>query len=357
MNYKSNGESIGPFCSFDQEERQSAARKIQAFWRSHQDRRLFSLLLSTVRAAEHSVAPAVLCQLSPREALLLRDPSIHYKVRLRFAGSHFPPVVVFKIIDLKGGKYLSGKKLFCSSNQATAETCRIMGNRKFLDMLITDEIQSQEGKIVDMMDVLSKRDYMQFNSHLDELPAHLGGRDNGWRTVALKRLWRDILRHKRGENGFMASRLRKKLLSVTPGGSSVQGRRTPRLHRYGAVGSTPLPSSRRSSKACKMATQRKQLYASNKESKEEEEEQERKREEINEEGIGEVEKDTGRHPRLEAPQTKQLVMPEDDSTDSEWEEEVERLYSWTKGLSLSDMEVSPPDHADQLSMQTQTDRQ
>ncbi|XP_064206799.1 uncharacterized protein CXorf58 homolog isoform X2 [Anguilla rostrata] len=236
MNYKSNSESIGPFCSFDQEERQSAARKIQAFWRSHQDRRLFSLLLSTVRAAEHSVAPAVLCQLSPREALLLRDPSIHYKVRLRFAGSYFPPVVVFKIIDLKGGKYLSGKKLFCSSNQATAETCRIMGNRKFLDMLITDEIQSQEGKIVDMMDVLSKRDFMQFNSHLDELPAHLGGRDNGWRTVALKRLWRDILRHKRGENGFMASRLRKKLLSVTPGGSSVQGRRTPRLH-------SPLSSS------------------------------------------------------------------------------------------------------------------
>ncbi|KAJ8276389.1 hypothetical protein COCON_G00081410 [Conger conger] len=103
--------------SFDQEKRQSAARRIQACWRSHQDRWLFNLLLSTVRATEHTIAPAVLCQLSPREALLLRDPSMHYKVRLRFAGSQFPPVVVFKIIDLKGGKYLSGKKLFCPSNQ------------------------------------------------------------------------------------------------------------------------------------------------------------------------------------------------------------------------------------------------
>lgn len=36
-----------------------------------------------------------------------------------------------------------------------------MGNRKFLDMIINDEIQSQEGRIVDMMDVYSKRDYMQ----------------------------------------------------------------------------------------------------------------------------------------------------------------------------------------------------
>ncbi|KAJ8347874.1 hypothetical protein SKAU_G00264630 [Synaphobranchus kaupii] len=298
---------------------------------------------NVLRKTEHSLAPAVLCQLSPREALLLRDPSMHCKVRMRFAGSQFPPVVVFKIIDQKGGKYLSGKKLFCPSNQATADTCRIMGNRKFLDMIIADEIESQERKIVDMMDVQSKRDYMQFNSHLDELPAHLGGRDNGWRTLALKRLWRDVLRYERGENGFLASRLRKQLLSETPGGRPVQ--RTPQLLKHAALGPSPLPSSRRSSKACRLATQRKQLYALNKESEEEEEKWERK-EEINEEGKGEAEKDTGRHPRLEAPQTELSVMPEGDSTDSEWEEEVERLYSWTKKLSLSDMDVPPPDHAE-----------
>ncbi|KAJ8266968.1 hypothetical protein GJAV_G00136730 [Gymnothorax javanicus] len=341
--------------SFDGDERQVAARRIQAYWRSHQDKMIFSLLLRTVRAAENSMASAILCQLSPREALLLRDPSMHFKVRLRFAGPQFPPVVVFKIVDQKGGKYLSGKKLFCSSNQATAETCRIMGRRKFLDMIISDEILSQEGKIVDMMDVQSRRDYMQLNSHLDELPAYLGGRDNGWRTITLKWLWRDFQQYERDGHGSLASRLRNQPLSGTPKGKPLERRVTPRLLRHAAVRSMPLSSSRRSSKACRMATQRKHLHALNKASKEEEEKPKGEQNEISEEGKRKAAMATTQHPRLVTLRKEQSFLSEDDSTDSGWEEEVETLYSWSKKLSLSEMDGLPSDHTDQLLIMTLRD--
>uniref|UniRef100_A0A4W4H2S5 Uncharacterized protein n=1 Tax=Electrophorus electricus TaxID=8005 RepID=A0A4W4H2S5_ELEEL len=174
--------------------RENSARKIQAYWRSYQDRRLFRLLLNTVRSAEQCLTPAVLRQLSPREAHLLRDPSLPCKVRFRFSGSQFPPVIVFKIFHLgQGMHYLSGKKLFRPSNQATADTFQIMGKRKFVELMTKDEIQWRDQAISDPADITCMRDYMQYSSHLDELPIHLGGRGNTWRHLSLKALSRNYI--------------------------------------------------------------------------------------------------------------------------------------------------------------------
>ncbi|KAF4113895.1 hypothetical protein G5714_006440 [Onychostoma macrolepis] len=45
--------------------------------------------MNTVRSAEQCLASAVLRQLSPREAELLKDPSLKCKIRFRFAGPRF----------------------------------------------------------------------------------------------------------------------------------------------------------------------------------------------------------------------------------------------------------------------------
>uniref|UniRef100_A0A672RK25 Uncharacterized protein n=1 Tax=Sinocyclocheilus grahami TaxID=75366 RepID=A0A672RK25_SINGR len=105
------------------------------------------------------LASAVLRQLSPREAELLKDPSLKCKIRFRFAGPQFPPSLVFKIFHIGGGgHYLSGKKVFSPSNQATADTCRMMGNRAFMDLISMDEFHRAA---IEPQDVICMRDYMQ----------------------------------------------------------------------------------------------------------------------------------------------------------------------------------------------------
>ncbi|XP_046695841.1 uncharacterized protein CXorf58 homolog isoform X4 [Silurus meridionalis] len=138
------------------------ARRIQDCWRSHQNRKVFQLLMRTVCSAEACLTPALLQQLSPQEANLLRDPSLQCKVRFRFAGPLFPPVIVFKVFHTgRGGSYLSGKKLFQPSNQATADTCRMMGNRKFMNLMMEDENHWQGRTIWHPAEVMCTRDYMQ----------------------------------------------------------------------------------------------------------------------------------------------------------------------------------------------------
>ncbi|XP_015196799.2 uncharacterized protein CXorf58 homolog isoform X4 [Lepisosteus oculatus] len=188
----------------------AAARRIQRRWRSHRDRRLFRLLKHTVCAAEHCLTPEVLRKVSPREAELLRDPSLQCTVRFRFCGSEFPPVIVFKIFHHRGGsKYFSGSAIRPAS-EAASDACRMMGRRAFFSQLRLDNAQRARWRIVDVADVTCAKDYMQrrgrerlglteqtsrlqYNSHLDETPACLGGRENTWRTLSLEGLRRTPL--------------------------------------------------------------------------------------------------------------------------------------------------------------------
>lgn len=61
---------------------------------------------------EQSWTYDILRKISPKEAELLNDPSINAKVRFRFAGIEFPPIILFKIYLVSNGtKYISGKKI------------------------------------------------------------------------------------------------------------------------------------------------------------------------------------------------------------------------------------------------------
>uniref|UniRef100_A0A8C8DAH8 Uncharacterized protein n=1 Tax=Oncorhynchus tshawytscha TaxID=74940 RepID=A0A8C8DAH8_ONCTS len=163
----------------------------------------------------HCLAPAILRQLSPSEADLVRDPSMHCKVRFRFSGSQFPPVIVFKIFHLGGGRqYISGKRVFRPSNQ-----------RHLLPFII-----------------------------------YCMGRENTWRSLSLQGLSRNILQWDSlevGGKGTVADRLRQELLLLAPQIPCplIGGAIPPRM-----LSSTPLPSTRRSARARTTAARMRHLY-------------------------------------------------------------------------------------------------
>uniref|UniRef100_A0A8C7UYS7 Uncharacterized protein n=1 Tax=Oncorhynchus mykiss TaxID=8022 RepID=A0A8C7UYS7_ONCMY len=193
----------------------------------------------------HCLAPAILRQLSPREADLVRDPSMHCKVRFRFSGSQFPPVIVFKIFHLGGGRqYISGKRVFRPSNQNIFDKSSL-------------HIQSI---LEQYFYIIHKTIVPYYSSHLDELPAYLGGRENTWRFLSLQGLSRNILQWDSlevGGKGTVADRLRQELLLLAPQIPCplIGGAIPPRM-----LSSTPLPSTRRSARARTSAARMRHLY-------------------------------------------------------------------------------------------------
>ncbi|XP_074632957.1 uncharacterized protein CXorf58 homolog isoform X2 [Acropora palmata] len=184
--------------------RVEAARKIERCWCCYRDKQMFKLLKYAICAAEHSLTYEVLRKVSPLEADLLRDPVVQARVRFRFGGTEFPPIIMFKIFVQSGGqgvKYYCGKKVIKPSSKAACDSLTLMGNRKFYDQLIADLCQHEKDKITDETDVTTLKDYMQYLSHLDECPADIGGKSNTWRRLTLDAIPRqNIMRDIFGKN-------------------------------------------------------------------------------------------------------------------------------------------------------------
>ncbi|XP_072284484.1 uncharacterized protein CXorf58 homolog [Pyxicephalus adspersus] len=324
-----------------------AAICIQGAWRCYHNRKLFKLLKHAVRAAETCAAYGILKKVSPLEAELLKDPGMQCKVRFRFAGYEFPPFIVFKIFhhsDNQSSRYISGKRVISPSSEAAMDACKLMGHRTYYDQVIYDQLEHQTYKITDPVDVATFKDYMQYISHLDEMPAHLGGRDNCWRRLSLKNMPRstimyDIVNY--AESGSISDRLKDKikLLLQIPRTEDIQQRQLSAITQYrspapppsSAVSTyltsrysvPPRNTSRRSHKARLKVQKMKRLYGLEKE--------------------GQIPTDTTnaiQRPLSDRKDTfNQLVF-----SDDEWEEEVEKLYAWSQSLSLeeSGMASSPP---------------
>nr|XP_060486083.1 uncharacterized protein CXorf58 homolog [Panthera onca] len=194
-----------------------SAQRIQRAWLSHMDKTIFQLLKHTIRAAELRVTHQILKEVSPLEAELVKDPSMKCKVRFRFSGETFPPVIVFKIFlhtEGHGYNYFSGKKFLKPSSEAVADACKIMGKRRFCHQVMEEERFFQKFKITDEIDIVTLQDYMQYSSLLDETPASYGGRNNYWRKLNLKNIPRtmiiyDIVHY--AESGIISHRLQKEM--------------------------------------------------------------------------------------------------------------------------------------------------
>lgn len=162
-----------------------------------------------------------------------------------------------------------------------------------------------------------------------------------------------------GGKGTVADRLRQELLLFAPQIPCplIGGAIPPRMLRSPAAppssvvstarhasqpdtSSTPLPSTRRSARARITAARMRHLYIIGSTTKDENNEITEKNHNPER---GEEEKDMeGSVVKLEAPQ---IVLPlgleEDSLSDSEWEEEAEKLCLWTRQLALDDMDNVP----------------
>ncbi|CAF0783582.1 unnamed protein product [Brachionus calyciflorus] len=170
-----------------------AVRTIERAWLSYRDKQMFRLLKHAVCAAEHSLSKEILRKVAPQESHLLNDPIFQVKIKFRFAGAEFPPFIVFKIFsqtrDGKTAKYLTGKEMIKANSTAAVEACNQMGNRQYYNLVIFDRLQQQtKGKVSDQESIVCLKDYMQYASVLDDMPAYVGGRSNNWRRLNLSDL-------------------------------------------------------------------------------------------------------------------------------------------------------------------------
>ncbi|XP_053562340.1 uncharacterized protein CXorf58 homolog [Bombina bombina] len=324
-----------------------AAIRIQRTWRCHRNRKLFKLLKHTARAAETHATYAILRKVCPLEAELLRDPGMQCKVRFRFAGCEFPPFIVFKIFHHSrgcGSRYISGKRVISPSSEAASDACKMMGHRAYYDQMICDELDYQKNRITDIMDVATLKDYMQYISYLDETPAHFGGRDNCWRRLSLKSLPRttimyDIVDY--AESGTLSDRLKHdmKLLLQIPRTEDVQLRQLSAVTQVRSLAPPPSPSSavsshqasqytaalkhsaRRSQKARLKVAKMRRLYGLEKQ--------------MDEHSVDTTHayssQFSGRKHTMDAA-----------LSDEDWDEEAQKLYAWSQGLSLDDTEIQSP---------------
>ncbi|XP_061483310.1 uncharacterized protein CXorf58 homolog [Rhineura floridana] len=321
-------------------QQEAAAKTIQKTWWIHIRIRLFKLLKHTIRAAEHCISYEILKRVSPLEAELLNEPTIKCKVRFRFAGSDFPPFIVFKIFCKSGGQsnhYISGKRVITSTSEAAVDACKLMGYRKYYNQMLQDELQYKKYGITDEIDVATIRDYIQYASLMDETPAYFGGRHNYWRRLSLENLPRamimyDIMDY--AQSGKLSTRLRMELpfLLLRPQNEETCCAQVMAVCQIRSP--TPCPTTatlskldrrslrrtagRRSYQAHQKAAKMKKAYRSGKE-----------REMLKSSSF--VSDHSESTSVIEGPSHESLLSDED------WEQEAVRLYDWARSLRTEDI--------------------
>uniref|UniRef100_UPI00398E8FCA uncharacterized protein CXorf58 homolog isoform X2 n=1 Tax=Pristiophorus japonicus TaxID=55135 RepID=UPI00398E8FCA len=341
----------GPWCEKELRiDPDFAARIIQSSWCSYRNKQLFCLLKHTICAAEHCLTTDILRKLQPSDAELLRDTSMAYKVRFRFAGEEFPPILVFKIFQHTGNytnQYFSGKRIIKPASKAAAASCNIMGHRKFYELIMQDNLQYQRTKVADEVDIVTVKDYMQYISHLDETPAKLGGRDNYWRKLTLANLRRttimyDIVDY--AQSRTLSQRLREELpiLLSKPITEEIQlqhirtisqtrSSTTATQHRFSISLKTSRESQRRSYKAQLKVSKMRKIYGLD---KNKEEERSKSTHCSNAQDGSEFVTSCDQDEKIQVAYL---------ASDEEWEHEVDKLYAWTQELSLDLLGTPFPD--------------
>lgn len=308
--------------------RQHAVKLIERQWCSFRDKRMFRVLKRSICSAENSVTNEVLKKLSPNEAVMLNDPTIQAKVRFRFGGEEFPPVVMFKVFIRVGSsstKYMSGKNMIRAESEAAQDALKLMGNRRYYDQLIMDAAQQSKFNITDVMDVSTLRDYMMLQSHEDEMPSYMGGRHNHWRELTLETLSRkdvlyDIIDYI--NTGRRSDKLRGNYptlpLNVVPISQPLQYECLKRLSKIKAPG---RQSGRHTEQAKRRAAKMRRMY---------QQEEYSSGAEGNTTYFTKDQSGPSYYPELNITDTV--------TEDQDWENEASQLYEWSQELSVNDVD-------------------
>ena len=127
-----------------------AVLDIERCWCRYRDKQMFRLMKQAICSADETLTHEIMRKINPSEAQLLSDPVFKAKIRFRFAGDEFPPFIVFKIFiqtDGVGLKYLSGRRTIKPASEAAVDSCKLMGNRKFLDQMLADVCEEQQSQV------------------------------------------------------------------------------------------------------------------------------------------------------------------------------------------------------------------
>ncbi|XP_071798955.1 uncharacterized protein CXorf58-like [Asterias amurensis] len=338
-----------------------AARSIERCWCAYRDRQMFKLLKHAICAAEHSLTHEILRKVSPMEAKLIKDPSIKARVRFRFAGTEFPPLILFKVFTHTEGaglKYYSGKRCIQPASDAAVDACRMMGHRKFYDQMIADTCQHERDKISGEVDVTTVKDYMQYLSKLDEMPSYMGGRENLWRKLDLNVLPRttilyDVIDYLNRGGNAPSKRLQVELpvLTARPVTQEMQREHvriiselrtplqitipSPTFKPTSARPSTSGQTSRRSRQAKQRASRMKRMYMESK--------AQSQGGNVAYDPVGTVaaaQTAPGSGPYEEDDEEMDYGMDGDEG--EEWEREADQMYAWTQDLSYEDIGLTTP---------------
>ncbi|XP_028405653.1 putative uncharacterized protein CXorf58 [Dendronephthya gigantea] len=319
-----------------------AARAIERCWCSYRDRQIFKLLKYAICAAEHSLTKEVIRKISPTEAQLLNDPTCHAKIRFRFGGSEYPPMILFKVFikcGENGVKYYSGKKMIRAASKAAEDSCKLMGNRQFYNQMIIDACQQHQDKITNELDINTMKDVMQYLSNLDECPPENGGKSNCWRQLTLDSIPRHNIVHDVVtyiNSGNVSERLvletpffpsakpvtQKAQLQTFLGivnSSNGPAKRKP-LYRPPQTSTTEKSTARRSHRARKRVEKMKKIYA----------------------GVSTDENDqnAGFDDDGDQQSTNHVNEEKSGSENSDWENEADELYEWSQDLTLDALGLS-----------------
>ncbi|XP_022095200.1 putative uncharacterized protein CXorf58 [Acanthaster planci] len=334
-----------------------AARAIERCWCSYRDRQMFKLLKHAICAAEHSLTHEILRKVSPTEAKLIRDPSLRARVRFRFAGSEFPPIILFKIFTNTEGtglQYLSGKRNIKPASDAAVDACRMMGHRKFYDQIIADTCQHERDKITSEVDVTTVKDYMKYLSKLDEMPSYMGGRENMWRKLDQSVLPRttilyDVIDYLNRGGNSPSARLQAEMPALTARPLTEEMQRahvriiselreplqipipSPTFKPSSSRGSTPGHTSRRSRQAKQRASKMRKMYMASKA-------ESRGENPSYDDAVGTV---AAAQVVSGGYQDDEYGMLDDD-VEEEWQKEADQLYAWTQDLSYEDIGLTTP---------------
>lgn len=324
--------------------RHAAASIIEKSWIGYRDRQMFKLLKHAVCAAENSMSQEILRKVAPKEAEFLSDKCHQVRVRFRFGGGEFPPMIFFKVFlhsDGKGVKYLSGRRVIKPATGAAEDSLKLMGNRQFYDQMLQDAMFQKKYKITDEIDVTTLKDYMQYLTNIDECPAKMGGKENYWRKLTLDVLPRHTIFYDIVDflfNHRMTPRLRDEipLLITRPLTQDIQ------IQHIRAVSEmrspdVPMPtpksklsgmnsqiSGRRSKQARARAMKMRKLYGLDRE---------------------DMLDSRGQTAVSEEPEDyfdKYGITGEYGEEGEQWEREARKLYEWTQELSFNDDLIGTP---------------
>ncbi|XP_027701262.1 putative uncharacterized protein CXorf58 homolog isoform X2 [Vombatus ursinus] len=233
------------------------------------------------------------------------------------------------------------KHTICAA--AVVDACKLMGNRKYYDQIIQDQLQFQKYKVADEVDVVTMKDYMHFTSFLDETPAYLGGKSNCWRRLSLENfpktmIMYDIMDY--ATSGTLSDRLQKELkyllqkpkskemqhdqlrivsqIRTSPSPSSLS---VSSLQQYYQQLAKPKHSGRRSKQARMKIAKMRRAYKK---------EQEKNMEEPNTQKTNEK----NQHRIVIITPSYEILGVNSPPSDDELEQEAKELFTWTKELCL-----------------------